>query len=297
MQSALGLTKLVRVMPNIPTLIAEGMSIFFASSDVDKQEREWVKTLFSACGKCLEAKDEDAIDAATAISGAVLTYVYTPPASDDVDAAGAGGAARVAKMVVELEVRVLGKPVPGSPFSAALLGANAVGTDWQFKTISSALSLVEDGKRVIRGSAGVHPGAIADGPGCSPLTEGRHDWEIQPVQGDPRCWWYIGVCSPGACAETGFRDRADTWVLQCGNRTLHCATCKGTGITDRSPLATGERIGLLLDLDAGGSLTVYRGGKPCGSVAVGLIGPLLPCITTGEHNMSARIHGGLALPE
>ncbi|MCH2266601.1 MAG: pyrroline-5-carboxylate reductase [SAR324 cluster bacterium] len=76
MKNALGHAKLVRVMPNIPTLIAEGMSIFFASEAVDKQEREWVKTLFSACGTCLEAKDEDAIDAATAISGSGPGYLF-----------------------------------------------------------------------------------------------------------------------------------------------------------------------------------------------------------------------------
>ena len=76
MSTALGITKLVRVMPNIPTLIAEGMSIFFASDSVDKKEREWIKTLFSACGDCLEAKNEDAIDAATAISGSGPGYLF-----------------------------------------------------------------------------------------------------------------------------------------------------------------------------------------------------------------------------
>jgi len=56
MQSTLIQTKLVRVMPNIPTLIAEGMSIFFASSEVDKVEREWVKTLFFCMWKVSRGK-------------------------------------------------------------------------------------------------------------------------------------------------------------------------------------------------------------------------------------------------
>ena len=76
MRGALGQTKLVRVMPNIPTLIAEGMSVFFASDEVDTEERELVKTLFSSCGTCLEAQDEDAIDAATAISGSGPGYLF-----------------------------------------------------------------------------------------------------------------------------------------------------------------------------------------------------------------------------
>ena len=52
------------------------MSIYFASAEVDKRERGWIKTLFSACGSCLEAKDEDAVDAATAISGSGPGYLF-----------------------------------------------------------------------------------------------------------------------------------------------------------------------------------------------------------------------------
>jgi len=76
MHGALGQSKLVRVMPNIPTLIAEGMSVFFASENVDSDGIKWVKTLFSSCGTCLEAKNEDAIDAATAISGSGPGYLF-----------------------------------------------------------------------------------------------------------------------------------------------------------------------------------------------------------------------------
>ncbi len=67
MHGALGQSKLVRVMPNIPTLIAEGMSVFFASENVDSDGIKWVKTLFSSCG---------AIDAATAISGSGPGYLF-----------------------------------------------------------------------------------------------------------------------------------------------------------------------------------------------------------------------------
>ena len=76
MRRALGQTKLVRVMPNIPTLIAEGMSVFFALDEVGNEGREWVKILFNSCGSCLEAKNEDAIDAATAISGSGPGYLF-----------------------------------------------------------------------------------------------------------------------------------------------------------------------------------------------------------------------------
>ena len=76
MRGVLGQSKLVRVMPNIPTLIGEGMSVFFASDKVGNVGREWVKILFNSCGSCLEAKNEDAIDAATAISGSGPGYLF-----------------------------------------------------------------------------------------------------------------------------------------------------------------------------------------------------------------------------
>ena len=76
MQNALRQSKLVRVMPNIPTLIGEGMSVIFASKEVAKKELNWVKNIFSSCGTCLQAKDEDAIDAATAISGSGPGYLF-----------------------------------------------------------------------------------------------------------------------------------------------------------------------------------------------------------------------------
>ena len=76
MRGALRQAKLVRVMPNIPTVIAEGMSVIFASKEVDKKELKCVKTLFSSCGTCLEAKDENGIDAATAISGSGPGYLF-----------------------------------------------------------------------------------------------------------------------------------------------------------------------------------------------------------------------------
>ena len=64
----------------------------------------------------------------------------------------------------------------------------------------------------------------------------------------------------------------------------------------------GSRIGLLLDLDNGGTLTMYLDNKPCGTIATGLAGPLLPCITSYDEgkvykkDRVMKIHGGLAPP-
>jgi len=82
---------------------------------------------------------------------------------------------------------------------------------------------------------------------------------------------------------------------------LYCNSCKGTGMTfDPKPeMPEGSRIGLLLDLDNGGTLTMYLDNKPCGMIEEGLAGPLLPCIASPPQyeGVVIKIHGGLAPPQ
>ena len=61
-------------------------------------------------------------------------------------------------------------------------------------------------------------------------------------------------------------------------------------------LPDGSRVGLLLDLDNGGTLTLYLDNTPCGTIAEGLVGPLLPCIMCTYKGKVVKIHGGLAPP-
>ena len=58
-----------------------------------------------------------------------------------------------------------------------------------------------------------------------------------------------------------------------------------------------SRIGLLLDLNNGGMLTMYLDNKPCGTIAAGLAGPLLPCIVSRHQGKVVKIYGGLAPPQ
>ena len=62
-------------------------------------------------------------------------------------------------------------------------------------------------------------------------------------------------------------------------------------------LNAGDRVGLLLDLDNGGTLTMYLDGKPCGTIAEGLVGPLYPCISSVYEGKKVMIHAGLAPPQ
>ena len=77
-----------------------------------------------------------------------------------------------------------------------------------------------------------------------------------------------------------------------------CKNYKGTGLTiPKCKLNAGVRVGLLLDLDNGGTLTMYLDNKPCGTIAGGLAGPLLPCISSFVESKVVKIHGGLAPPQ
>ncbi|MGK5091264.1 pyrroline-5-carboxylate reductase [Deltaproteobacteria bacterium TL4] len=66
----------VRVMPNTPAQIGQGLSVFYASPSVTQDQRERTRHLLSACGLCLEVVSEDAIDGATAISGSGPAYLF-----------------------------------------------------------------------------------------------------------------------------------------------------------------------------------------------------------------------------
>lgn len=73
---ALGATKIVRAMPNLPAQIGMGMTVFTSSADIDKKELFIMQNLINTTGKSVYVEDENMIDAATAISGSGPAYVY-----------------------------------------------------------------------------------------------------------------------------------------------------------------------------------------------------------------------------
>lgn len=76
MQKQLGVTKIVRSMPNIPTQIGEGMTVFCASNAVDRKELFIVQNLINSTGKSIYIEREEMLNAATAISGSGPAYVF-----------------------------------------------------------------------------------------------------------------------------------------------------------------------------------------------------------------------------
>ncbi len=66
----------VRSMPNTPAQIGEGITVWMASASVSLEQREHAKMLLRALGDEVEAKDEDELDMATALSGTGPAYVF-----------------------------------------------------------------------------------------------------------------------------------------------------------------------------------------------------------------------------
>ena len=72
----LGHEAIVRVMPNTPAQIGEGMSVWTATADVDPAQRQRVRSVLGALGTELSVDEEKYVDMATALSGTGPTYVF-----------------------------------------------------------------------------------------------------------------------------------------------------------------------------------------------------------------------------
>jgi len=68
-------TRVVRVMPNTPALVCEGMSGIAKGKNATDIDVEFVETLLSRIGKCIVV-DESQIDIVTAISGSGPAFYY-----------------------------------------------------------------------------------------------------------------------------------------------------------------------------------------------------------------------------
>ena len=68
--------RVVRVMPNTPALIGEGMSGMVGGKWANKTDIKFVFDLFSTIGKCIVVDNESQIDVVTAISGSGPAFFY-----------------------------------------------------------------------------------------------------------------------------------------------------------------------------------------------------------------------------
>ena len=67
---------LVRSMPNTPALMQQGITGMFANKLVSDEQKNIVETILATVGQCFWVKEEELIDAITAISGSGPAYFF-----------------------------------------------------------------------------------------------------------------------------------------------------------------------------------------------------------------------------
>jgi len=75
-RDALHHDRVIRVMPNTPAQIGEGISVWTATPTVDKNQLSQTRAILQAFGKEIYMKEEKFLDMATAVSGTGPTYVF-----------------------------------------------------------------------------------------------------------------------------------------------------------------------------------------------------------------------------
>lgn len=69
-------TRVIRVMPNTPALVNEGMSGMVGGKYATKEDLDYIYALLSTIGKCIVVDDEAQMDIVTAISGSGPAFFY-----------------------------------------------------------------------------------------------------------------------------------------------------------------------------------------------------------------------------
>jgi len=68
--------QVVRVMPNTPAQISEGISVWTATPEVTEAQQEQARTILSTMGREIFVADEGYLDMATAVSGSGPAYFF-----------------------------------------------------------------------------------------------------------------------------------------------------------------------------------------------------------------------------
>ena len=71
-----GMTKIVRSMPNTPSMIGEGVTVWTDSMNLSEEEVRSIKCILRCLGEEIQVNDESFIDMATSISGSGPAYIF-----------------------------------------------------------------------------------------------------------------------------------------------------------------------------------------------------------------------------
>jgi hypothetical protein len=151
---------------------------------------------------------------------------------------------------------------------------------WRWDACGSEMTLSEDGL-----VATMNTGRWQLVTGGSPMTEGRHYWEVEYASADAsrisfmdasQVNFMVGAARPGLDHDKGHQVSNGAYFIGGASGSLY-----GNGkkrADPQGPFATGDRIGVLLDLDAGW-MRIYRNGKRCvPGFTEGVTGPLVRAV-------------------
>jgi pyrroline-5-carboxylate reductase len=68
--------RVVRAMPNVNVLVAEGASAITASQHASETDYQMAATIFKSVGRCVTVQNESLMDAVTGLSGSGPAYVF-----------------------------------------------------------------------------------------------------------------------------------------------------------------------------------------------------------------------------
>jgi len=69
-------SSVIRTMPNMPAQIGEGMTIWAATTEVDRRQKKLAQTVLGVLGKEIHVTDEKYLNMTTALSGSGPGYVF-----------------------------------------------------------------------------------------------------------------------------------------------------------------------------------------------------------------------------
>jgi hypothetical protein len=131
--------------------------------------------------------------------------------------------------------------------------------------------------------------------GGEPMTEGRHYWEVE-LESSTHASFMLGAVRPGLCLDQTHEESDDAYYIWSQDGSLF-----GNGRSFDYPqdvqFMTGDRIGVLLDLDAGW-LRFYRNDRRCGpGFTEGVTGPLVRAAQLCSQGSQVKVLPGAVAPE
>jgi hypothetical protein len=132
--------------------------------------------------------------------------------------------------------------------------------------------------------------------GGEPMTEGRHYWEVEITkQVEAKYIFRVGAVRPGLEHDEDHGYTDDAYFI---NATYGALNGNGKESADeQGSFAEGDRVGVLLDLDAGW-LRFYRNSKRCGpGYTEGVTGPLVRGVQVYQAGAKVTALPGAVAPE